>query len=128
MIGILNNFKYIAELLKKFLVLLGPNFKAVTGNSENIDELINKVKSLIDIFDSFPYSYFDSQFKSAWQTIFSKFKAQSKDIETQTIKLIQATFSDLRSSESAFELLYQFKNLETLQVISDNLQRRYSDV
>jgi len=100
----------------------------VTGNSENIDELINKVKSLIDIFDSFPYSYFDSQFKSAWQTIFSKFKAQSKDIETQTIKLIQATFSDLRSSESAFELLYQFKNLETLQVISDNLQRRYSDV
>jgi len=38
MIDILRNFHQIGERLKKFLVLLGPNFKAVTGNSANIDE------------------------------------------------------------------------------------------
>jgi len=128
MIQILNNFKQIAELLKKFLVLLGPNFKAVTGNSANIDELVKKVKSLIDIFDNFPGSCFDHNFKGAWGTVFKKFVSQSKEIEGQTIKLIQSTFSDLRSSESAFELLYQFRNLDTLQVISEHLQKRYSDV
>jgi dynein heavy chain len=42
--------------------------------------------------------------------------------------LIQQTFKDLRSSLSAFELLYLFKNLKTLEVIDEHLQKRYSDV
>lgn len=36
--NILKDFILIAENLKKFLVLLGPGLKAVTGNTESIDD------------------------------------------------------------------------------------------
>lgn len=128
MIVILSNFKNIADLLKKFLVLLGPKLKAVTGNTENIDELVMNVKSLVEIFDSFQYNYFERQWAHAWKTVYGTFRTKSKDIEQRTLKLINCTFSDLRSSESAFELLQKFKNLDTLQNFSEQLQKKYSDV
>lgn len=44
------------------------------------------------------------------------------------MKLIDSTFADLRSSEGAFDLLNNFKNIETLDQISERLQRKYTDV
>jgi len=43
----------------KFLVFLGPNLKAVTGNSEGIDILIEEVKSLTYPFKKSEYNYFE---------------------------------------------------------------------
>jgi len=40
MINIMQGLQNVAEILKKFLVFLGPNLKAVTGNSEGIDNLV----------------------------------------------------------------------------------------
>jgi len=37
----------MADTLLKFLRFLGPNLKAVTGNSEGIDDLVKKVKNLV---------------------------------------------------------------------------------
>lgn len=50
MIKVLDNFIDVIDGLKKFVVLLGPRLKAVTGNTEKIDELIIKVKGLSHIF------------------------------------------------------------------------------
>ena len=50
MVKILDSLKDIVEELKKFMVLLGPKLKAVTGNIENIDDLLRKVKQLNQIF------------------------------------------------------------------------------
>ena len=44
------------------------------------------------------------------------------------MKLIDETFKDLRSSEGAFDLLNNFKSIETLDEISKRLQRKYTDV
>ena len=41
---VLEELVKIAETLKKFFVFLGPNLKAVTGNSEGIDNLVEEVK------------------------------------------------------------------------------------
>ena len=49
-------------------------------------------------------------------------------IENKTIKLIDDTFKDLRSSEGAFDLLNNFKNIVTLDEISKKLQKKYTDV
>ncbi len=38
------------QLSQKFLVFLGPDLKAVTGNSEGIDVLIQEVKDLAKPF------------------------------------------------------------------------------
>lgn len=44
------------------------------------------------------------------------------------MKLIDDTFKDLRSSEGAFDLLNNFKNIDTLPEISTRLQQKYTDV
>jgi len=46
----LADLEVIADVLKKFLVFLGPNLKAVTGNAEGIDALVEKVKQLVRPF------------------------------------------------------------------------------
>ena len=48
--GVLEDLAQIAEILKKFLVFLGPNLKAVTGNAEGIDNLVEEVKGLVKPF------------------------------------------------------------------------------
>jgi len=44
MIDIMEGLTHVTDILKKFLIFLGPNLKAVTGNSEGIDNLVSKVK------------------------------------------------------------------------------------
>jgi dynein heavy chain len=44
MIDILDGLVNVTDILKRFLIFLGPNLKAVTGNSKDIDGLVAKVK------------------------------------------------------------------------------------
>lgn len=64
MIKVLEKLKDIVVELKKFMVLLGPKLKAVTGNIENIDELLGSVKKLNQIFLDVGFNMYD---KSNWQ-------------------------------------------------------------
>lgn len=43
-IEILDGLLQVTDILKKFLIFLGPNLKQVTGSSKEIDELVTKVK------------------------------------------------------------------------------------
>ena len=60
--------------------------------------------------------------------VFSNFTSHKDKIEGETVTLIQNTFRDLRSSIGAFDLLQSFKSIETLDTISNNLQKKYYDV
>ena len=58
MVGILRDLITITENMNKFLVFLGPNLKAVTGNSEGIDKLITEVKTLVLPFKNGNVNFF----------------------------------------------------------------------
>lgn len=105
---ILGEFHNIAQLLRKFFTLLGPKLKAVTGNTDKIDELIDNVKGLVRNFDDTRYDFFNKEYEDRWNTAYTKFKAESKDIQIKAKDLIKDTFGVLRSSESGFEFLQKF--------------------
>lgn len=128
MTGILSQLLQIADILKKFLVFLGPNLKAVTGNSEGIDNLVQEVKQLVIPIEQSPYNFFQRSNQNHWGQLYRKFQSQKLEIEQKTISLIDETFKTLRSSEGAFDLLQNFKNISTLDNISEKLQKKYSDV
>ena len=128
MVSILRDLLHITESMKKFLVFLGPNLKSVTGNSEGIDKLTLEVKDLVVSFVEAKENFFDKANQSLWSQLFNNFKTQQATLEHKTMKLIDSTFSDLRSSEGAFDLLNNFKNIETLDEISKRLQKKYTDV
>jgi hypothetical protein len=119
---------YISQLLKKFLVLLGPKLKAVTGNTKDIDLLIKNVKGLVSNFEEYKYDFFHKDYEDRWNSAFTKFKTESREIQLRATNLIQDTFKVLRSSESGFEFLQKFKNLDTLEEISTQLKNRYNNV
>jgi dynein heavy chain len=52
----------IADHLKKLLVFLGPSLKQVTGNSEGIDNLVEKVKQMVKCFENSNVSFFDKEY------------------------------------------------------------------
>ncbi len=114
MIGILGDLLEITENMKKFLVFLGPNLKSVTGNSEGIDKLTLEVKDLVTPFRSAKENFFRKENHQLWGRLYNAFKDRQKQQEISTMKLIDETFKDLRSSEGAFDLLNNFKNIDTL--------------
>lgn len=58
MAGRLDELKKVIEILKKFLVFLGPNLKKVTGNSQEIDKRVEDVKQLVTPIVTAPYNFF----------------------------------------------------------------------
>ena len=58
MVEILTGYEEITDILKKYLIFLGPNLKAVTGNADSIEKLVKDVKALVHYFESSPYDFF----------------------------------------------------------------------
>jgi dynein heavy chain len=56
---ILEDIKEACTVLKEFFSLLGPDLKAVTGSSEQIDIVTDKVKECASKLESFPNEVFD---------------------------------------------------------------------
>jgi dynein heavy chain len=128
---ILNEFHKMVDNIQRLLSLLGPRLKAVTGNTDKIDNLIGSVKGLVKSIDDYPHDFYDKTFDESFTKLTNKFRHDSEKIQKEATDLIEATFSFLRSSESGFEFLQKFKtdNKEnSLTEISSQLQKRYSDV
>lgn len=129
MVIVLKHFRDVANKLKKYFSFLGPKLKAVvTGNSDKIDQMIEKVKDITKEFEMVGFNIYDKKNKNQLDEVNLNYTEKVQEIQVQTEKLIKTTFSDLRSSESAFELLQDFKNLENLDHISKQLSMKYSNV
>jgi len=61
MIIVLRQLESIADHLIKLHVFLGPSLKAVTGNSEGIDNLVEKVKLMVKSFENSNINFFDKK-------------------------------------------------------------------
>ena len=119
MIRVLEHLIDIVEELKKFIILLGPKLKAVAGNIESIEELLASVKNINNLFLKLEFPIYDKQHHNSFKQMLNKYNNEKKKIQEKTITLIETTFNDLRSSESAFELLQRFINLKSLDHISE---------
>ena len=129
MIIILDHFRDVALKLKKYFAFLGPKLKAVvTGNSQQIDELILKVKHITKEFEKVGINIYKKSNRAELDKIIKQYEKDVNTIQKKTESLIETTFKDLRSSESAFELLKDFKNLENLEHIREKLSQKYSNV
>ena len=129
MVEILTHFRNVAKKLKKYFSFLGPKLKAVvTGNSDKIDQLIEKVRAIMQSFERVTFQVYNKKNEQQLKEVNVNYKESIKKIEQETEELIETTFKDLRSSESAFELLQDFKNLENLDHISEHLGKKYSNV
>lgn len=116
-------------VLKEFFAFLGPDLKAVTGDSEQIDLINDKVKEALSKLEGFPNDVFNSEYDEQWKMIFDGFNASIAQIEDETVNMIDQTFKDkLTSSEGAFDLLNKFKNIQTRKKIEEKLRNQNNNV
>ena len=106
------NIIEIIEALDHFRVFLGPELKAVTGDSAGIDEVIRLVEGLtIPLKVPFEEKIFDKSYEKPWELIMKRFRASVNEIEKRTEQFIKESFRKLRSAEGAFELVKNFQKI-----------------
>jgi dynein heavy chain len=106
------NILEIIEALDHFRVFLGPELKAVTGDSAGIDEVIKRVEGLsAPLKVPFEEKIFDKSYEKPWDAIMKRFRASVMEIEKMTELFIKESFRKLRSAEGAFELVKNFQKI-----------------
>eukprot|EP01040_Poterioochromonas_malhamensis_P005875 gene5875-6317_t len=106
------NILEIIEAIEHFRVFLGPELKAVTGDSAGIDEVIKRVENLTQPLKiPFEEKIFDKSYEKNWEGIMKRFRASVAEIEKMTEQFIKESFRKLRSAEGAFELVKNFQKI-----------------
>lgn len=136
MADVCSNFLEIMGSLDRFHKFLGPELKAVTGDSAGIDEVLKRVESLaVPLKVPFEDKIFDKSYEKPWETIMKRFRATVNDIDKMTEQFIKESFRKLRSAEGAFDLVQSFQNIggslsgSSDQVsIKQQISDRYKDI
>lgn len=120
----------ILKVLDQFYKFLGPELAEVTGDTDGIDELLEQVAGLVAGFKSFGSSkkMFDDRAASQWGAMVQVFREHVEMIEQRAIHFLDHSFQNLRSAEGAFQLLQNFKNIESRDVINEKMGEKFADI
>ena len=118
----------VAIVLDQFHKFLGPELKAVTGDSQGIDQVMRRVDSLILPLKNVPFDIFDRRYKTSWDAVMSQFREKVDEIEGMTETFINNSFRKLRSAEGAFDLLQKFQNIQSRESINRQMMDKFDDI
>ena len=118
----------IAEVMEQFYNIFGAQLKAVTGDAQQIDEVIKRVDQLIVPFETCPFDIYSKKYQSAWEGLMDRFREQIIQIEDMAKQFIDASFKKLRSAEGAFDLLQNIKNIKSRESINTQLMSKWYEI
>jgi dynein heavy chain len=118
----------VAQVLEDFYNILGPELKAVTGDSQGIDEVLGRVDSLVVPLETVADGIFHRRSQSSWEAVMLRFNEDVTKIEDVTKSFINESFKKLRSAEGAFDLLQKFKHIKTRESINRQMMDKFSDI
>lgn len=98
-------------------MILIRNLTAVTGDIHKIDEVLKRVQDMLHAIETVAFDIFDKRFQTGWESTMARFGHNVSLIEDTAKQFIDASFTNLRSAEGAFELLQNFKNIKSRSVI-----------
>jgi len=117
-----------AQALEHFHNILGNELKAVTGDAEGINAVMEEVKNSVNHLESVAFDVFDKRFNTSWDALMSQFNAAIVEIEDNTKMFINASFKKLRSAEGAFDMLLNFKKIKSREAINKQMMEKFSDI
>ncbi|KAJ3349859.1 Dynein heavy chain 10, axonemal [Entophlyctis luteolus] len=118
----------IAEVMEQFYNIFGPELKAVTGDPQQIDEVIKRVEALIIPFEQIPFDIFSKKYQQNWESLMLRFREQIVQIEDMAKQFIDASFKKLRSAEGAFDMLQNIKNIKSRESINNQLMGKWHEI
>eukprot|EP00892_Ulva_mutabilis_P000670 jgi/Ulvmu1/10603/UM065_0059.1 len=125
---ILSELKFMVETVHDFFKFLGPEFKAVTGDAEEIDNVISAVMAMAQRIKDIDFNIFNRELSLDWHNCVNVFKESNEHAKDATRSLIDTSFRRLRSAEGAFELLQNFKKIESKGAIKEQMANKLNDI
>eukprot|EP01105_Mastigella_eilhardi_P016134 TRINITY_DN3695_c0_g1_i1.p1 TRINITY_DN3695_c0_g1~~TRINITY_DN3695_c0_g1_i1.p1 ORF type:complete len:4489 (-),score=1285.68 TRINITY_DN3695_c0_g1_i1:87-13553(-) len=120
------NLLEIAQVIEEFHNI--PMLRAVTGNSPKIEDVLCEVNDLEHAVESITFDIFDKRYQTSWETEMKKFLHKSREIDTTLKEVITESFSHLHSAEAAFDLLQNYKTIQTRPAINKLMSVKFTDV
>ncbi|CAF1057845.1 unnamed protein product [Didymodactylos carnosus] len=114
--------------LDEFYDIFGPDMKAVTGEEEMVDKVLEHVGDLKKAFSLCYFDIFDRLNQQRWQSLIDEFNHRSTAIEQEAKMFIRASFTQLRSAEGAFDMLIKFQKIGTGHVLSHEMIRQFTAI
>ena len=118
----------VIDSINDFRHFFNPDLQMITGRSDHVNSIVGRIDSLMDIIAASGLDIFDIRNKTEWQEKMSIFKKTVASIEKSAETSIETAFQQLRSSETAYELVVKLKGLKTRQSIHKLIEERYRDI
>lgn len=95
---------------------------------QGIDEVIANVNAMLQNVKSTDFNIFDKDLSLEWSRVVAEFKHNNELVNSATRDLIDTSFRKLRSAEGAFELLQNFKSIESKGAIKEQMANKLNDI
>ena len=126
--GICGDLHGMLGVIEGFNKFLGPQLKAVTGDPEGIDAMLDRVRGMTKLVVDVDFDVFDKKTFSDWADVDSDFESEKEAIERSTKELIDESFKKLSNAEGAFDLMQNFKAMESEGAIGRAIEGKMTDI
>nr|CCC47395.1 putative dynein heavy chain, fragment [Trypanosoma vivax Y486] len=100
----------VIETIEYYTTVLGSQLKTVLTDTGGIERILRDVEKVKRPFETLTFDPFERRATHNWQVVFSNFVNMVANLDCEVSDFINKIFDDdLRSAESAFELLLSFK-------------------
>ncbi|UJR10037.1 hypothetical protein I4U23_014260 [Adineta vaga] len=114
--------------LNEFYDIFSSEMKAVTGEEQMVDRVLEHVTNLKQSFLSCHFDIFNREHAQRWHLFMDDFQHRSSMIEQEAKVFIRASFTQLRSAETALDMLMKFQQIDTTHVLAHEMMRQLTSI
>ena len=100
----------------------------MTGNSDGIEAVLQKVNALTLDIETVRFDPFDPGQRQHWVGKMSRFQQEVKIIEEEANQFIDDSFQSLRSAEGAIEMMKKFKHMRSRDAINATMLKQLNEI
>jgi dynein heavy chain, axonemal len=124
----LHDFEAIAETIDTFRVFFGPALRKVIGDAQSIERMLEDVNSMLQPIINMDFPVFNREFAMQWEELHSTFLKSVDHIDVEAKLLITRSFAELRSTESALQLLSLFNSIKCRDAITSAMKDKLAEI
>ncbi|KAK9868729.1 hypothetical protein WJX84_008574 [Apatococcus fuscideae] len=116
------------ETVDDFRKFLGPELKAVTGDTQAIEAVGQQVQGMMEQVTGITFPLFSKQHAADWAAVRASFAASNQEVQGAFRALIDTSFRKLRSVEAALDLLDSFRSMQSGAAVQQLMASKLTDI
>ncbi|GAB0094127.1 Dynein heavy chain [Sergentomyia squamirostris] len=118
----------ISKIFIEFESMFNARLKSIITDPEEVDNIMKRVYSLIDLIVQIDYDVFRSGNLENWMATLDLFRRKIQMCETQGKFVLDNCIDSLRSAEYGLELIADLPVIHTRRIFIEHMQKKYESV